>query len=852
MIRMRVIIGGMRLSVSGSNNNEISMDINKIAKKEKPNLAALRNSITGNSNATTSHTITESQRRRGEQQIKLNINREKRLRLLEQNERLQNIKKNVSMELDLQHQLTLEQLESEWRREMESDLTRLQQETMKNNELILRDEFEQRLVREQGQLFDQIRTEKERKLEDFRNHTTNRLEKELENEYQKRLDFHRERLEIEFNQAFFEQSNAINDQIRTDLEKQFNIEIESEEIRLEGLHQDRLLEREAQLKASIRIRLEQQAKQHMEEREAQLRAEYARRGRQLEEEIAMQIQSEIERDMREQTSLLEQEMREDVEMALARRKEEIRTLIERELSESYSEKLAERKSRLQERYDLLFQQNVDEIDSKLRSNIKSEMDRKIDDEFNSYKLSKEAEMQNELSKFRYEQESFLRETLSENYESKRKDWVKKLELEFDAREDASKKSILSEIDAQMRNERITRETDLDLLREETGLELEVEMEARLEEFRGRKMEEVATHLEKQLLKLEEIMRNKALIEVRRREGEIRKEIESQLGIKREEIRDRLKMLNEQMDKFREMAEEKMRDQIRTDFEAEISVEEEKLEEAQDVMDQLKSDDALLSKRQAWLGAIAGDKVDPLQQQGGLLGGKLGQGLGGSTLAGSIPKSTPILGGAPIGTQRPTLKPIRSPIAEEKSPTAAVLPKPVHTSIKPKLEPIIEVSEDGEETEFKIPKLITEELEEISTEESMITEEDESEISKVLEETLDDADQIIEMLSSEIEEREQVIENVIKKANVASLKKLDTPTLKPSSTTLKPVETSVLKPKTTTLMPSKAAVLKPSGTTLVSANNVLIPQENNESEKVSLISIADIAKEEIAQQKLEEE
>ena len=852
MIRIRVIIGGMRLSVSGSNNNEISMDINKIAKKEKPNLAALRNSITGNSNATTSHTITESQRRRGEQQIKLNINREKRLRLLEQNERLQNIKKNVSMELDLQHQLTLEQLESEWRREMESDLTRLQQETMQNNELILRDEFEQRLVREQGQLFDQIRTEKERKLEDFRNHTTNRLEKELKNEYQKRLDFHRERLEIEFNQAFFEQSNAINDQIRTDLEKQFNIEIESEEIRLEGLHQDRLLEREAQLKASIRIRLEQQAKQHMEEREAQLRAEYARRGRQLEEEIAMQIQSEIERDMREQTSLLEQEMREDVEMALARRKEEIRTLIERELSESYSEKLAERKSRLQERYDLLFQQNVDEIDSKLRSNIKSEMDRKIDDEFNSYKLSKEAEMQNELSKFRYEQESFLRETLSENYESKRKDWVKKLELEFDAREDASKKSILSEIDAQMRNERITRETDLDLLREETGLELEVEMEARLEEFRGRKMEEVATHLEKQLLKLEEIMRNKALIEVRRREGEIRKEIESQLGIKREEIRDRLKMLNEQMDKFREMAEEKMRDQIRTDFEAEISVEEEKLEEAQDVMDQLKSDDALLSKRQAWLGAIAGDKVDPLQQQGGLLGGKLGQGLGGSTLAGSVPKSTPILGGAPIGTQRPTLKPIRSPIAEEKSPTAAVLPKPVHTTIKPKLEPIIEVSEDGEETEFKIPKLITEELEEISTEESMITEEDESEISKVLEETLDDADQIIEMLSSEIEEREQVIENVIKKANVASLKKLDTPTLKPSTTTLKPVETSVLKPKTTTLMPSKAAVLKPSGTTLASANNVLIPQENNESEKVSLISIADIAKEEIAQQKLEEE
>jgi len=836
---MRVNIGGMRLSVSGSNNETLSEIGKNGVNNKKPNLATLRNSITGNSSATISHTVTESERRRQEQQIKLTINREKRLRLFEQNERLQNIKKNVSMELDLQQQLTIEQLESEWRREMEADLTRLQQETMQQNEVVLRDEFEQRLVSEQGQLFDQIRTEKERKLEDFRNQTNSRLEKELKNEYQKRLEFHRERLEIEFNQAFFEQSNALNDQIRKDLETQLEIEIQGEEVRLEGLHQDRLSERESQLRASIKIRLEQQAKQQMEERESQLRAEYARRGRQLEEEIAMQIQSEIEAEMRDQTSLLEQEMREDVEMALARRKDELRTLIERELSESYSDKIAERKSRLQERYDLLFQQNVDEIDTKLRSHIKTEMERRLDDEFTSYKLSKEAEMQNELSKFRYEQETHLRDTLAENYEGKRKDWIKKMELEYNAREDATKRSILSDIDSQMRNERITRETDLDLLREETGLELEVEMEARLEEFRGRKMEEVATHLEKQLLKLEEIMRNKALIEVRRREGEIRKEIESQLGIKREEIRDRLKMLNDQMDKFREMAEEKMREQIRGDFETEISGDEEKLEEAQEVMDQLETDDALLSKRQAWLGAIAGEKVDPLQQQSGLLGGKLGQSLGGQILAGQVPKSTPITGGAPISTQKPTLKPVRSPIiSSEQSSVTTILPKPVHTTIMPRLE-----SEIDTESEFKVPELISNVLEEI-------TEEEESEITKVLEETLDDADQIIEMLSSELEEREQVIEEVIKNANIGSLKKLDTPTLKPSSAVLKPVESSVLKPKTTTLMPSNAPVLKPSGAIMKPANKVLMPEKSSEISDV--VSLADIAKEEFAEQNIEEE
>ena len=109
-----------------------------------------------------------------------------------------------------------------------------------------------------------------------------------------------------------------------------------------------------------------------------------------------------------------------------------------------------------------------------------------------------------------------------------------------------------------------------------------------------------------------------------------------------------------------------------------------------------------------------------------------------------------------------------------------------------------------------------------------------------------------MLSSEIEEREQVIDNVIKKANVASLKRLDTPTLKPASATLRPIETTVLKPQTTTLMPAKARVLKPSDATLTPANNVLIPQENNEVGKIPMTSIADIPKEEIAEQKLEEE
>ena len=79
---------------------------------------------------------------------------------------------------------------------------------------------------------------------------------------------------------------------------------------------------------------------------------------------------------------------------------------------------------------------------------------------------------------------------------------------------------MSEVDAHLRNERLTHETDLDLLKEETALELEVEMEERLRDFKTRKEEEVATQLERQLDKREEIMRNKALIDVRKREAQI--------------------------------------------------------------------------------------------------------------------------------------------------------------------------------------------------------------------------------------------------------------------------------------------------------------------------------------------
>ena len=155
---------------------------------------------------------------------------------------------------------------------------------------------------------------------------------------------------------------------------------------------------------------------------------------------------------------------------------------------------------------------------------------------------------------------------------------------------------------------MTLDTTLDLVKEETALELELEMESRLSEFRLAKETEVAEQLERQLSKREEIMRNKALIEVRKREATIRAEIEAQLGLKRAEIRDRLTSLTEQMDQFKEMAEVKMREAIEGQIQGEIDTDQAKLVEAEQELARLGSEDVRVAKRQSWLQAISGDRM----------------------------------------------------------------------------------------------------------------------------------------------------------------------------------------------------------------------------------------------------
>jgi len=275
---------------------------------------------------------------------------------------------------------------------------------------------------------------------------------------------------------------------------------------------------------------------------------------------------------------------------------------------------------------------------------------------------------------------------------------------------------MSEIDAGLRNERLTFDTHLELLKEETALELEVDMEDRLEEFKQRKEEEVSSQLERQLDKREEIMRNKALIEIRKREALIRAEIEAQLGLKRAEIRDRLQNLTSKMDNFKETAEIKMREAVEKQVQGEIDADESEYRTRKEEFIDLQNLDTKAEKRQMWMQSISGqDRKQPitlpdpstLGAKTSALGATGGRPLRG-VLGGAGAEDKPSIGlsgmRAPQSSAKPLIptssliRPVKSPIAEGQPSLGVQLPQPIKKIGITKLEPVTEEIEAEIQTE----------------------------------------------------------------------------------------------------------------------------------------------------------
>ena len=675
----------------------------------KLSLSALRSQFTSSGKKSTDQALLTSARYRQEESIRKDVLRERKIRQAALNERIVAMQEAMEKDLMVQHELTLDALEKELRTSMDEELVELESSVLAREELRMREELNLRLQREVSALEEKYEVEQRSKLESYKAEIKENIQSDLLREHHSRLAIQKEKIELEYNQELQARIRSLEKEIEAEMESRYQQMEKNEISRIEESQKAKLAEREEQLRRGIRTRLEQQLRNRLKQREARLKAEYDRRSLRLEEDIAQQIQIELENKLRDESNDLEQRMREDVELAIARKRDELRVEIERQLESRHADRLNDRKSRLREKYDLTFSKAVEDISKSLKVEIEAELERRMQTDYETYRTSRESEIQNRLARFRYEREAELRDKLSESYSVKKQDWTERLELEFKSREAAARKAIMSEVDAQLRNERLTWEVDLDLLKDETAMELEMNMEERLRAFKARKEEEIAQQLERQLDKREEIMRNKALIDVRKRESQIRAEIEAQLGIKRAEIKDRLTNLSKKMDDFRALAEEKMRESITGQIEGEIQRDEAELQSREAEYTELQSTDMRVEKRQKWLQSISGQGTgQAIGMQGdaatvgampgglgasagrpmrGILGGQAAQptstiGLSGmrapTSRAGALGQS------APMGNLvRPVKAPVKQPINQ-----ANQLPTPVASRVvQPIAQPI---------------------------------------------------------------------------------------------------------------------------------------------------------------------
>ena len=95
--------------------------------------------------------------------------------------------------------------------------------------------------------------------------------------------------------------------------------------------------------------------------------------------------------------------------------------------------MSERKQRLRDRFDISFQQTVDDIEAGLTRQIEGELDRRIEHQFETYRLQREAEIGSQLARFRHDRENELRNEMEADHETRRANWVEQIEAEYSTR-----------------------------------------------------------------------------------------------------------------------------------------------------------------------------------------------------------------------------------------------------------------------------------------------------------------------------------------------------------------------------------------------------------------------------------
>ena len=168
----------------------------------KPSLADLRGSVIGTSSDSFEGTEKAIQSLDKESELRSRMDRERRLRLVEQSERLANMKSAMRKANEIIHDEEYRNLEDSLRSDLEEELSRIEQQVLEREESVLKQELMLRLEREEAQLNEMLSLEKDRRVKVSQQEIRDRLRQDMDEEFTRRQAFLSERMEIEAEQAF--------------------------------------------------------------------------------------------------------------------------------------------------------------------------------------------------------------------------------------------------------------------------------------------------------------------------------------------------------------------------------------------------------------------------------------------------------------------------------------------------------------------------------------------------------------------------------------------------------------------------------------------------------------------------
>ena len=165
---------------------------------ERVTLASLRSQFTSADTSSLDDALGTRARFRQEERLRADLRRERRLRQQAITERVNAMKANIAKDLATQHDMTLDALENELRSSMEAELETMERDALAAEESRVRHELDLRLERQIQAMHEQHGVEQHQRLEERKAEMKASIERQLHEEYDRRLAIQKERLKLDY------------------------------------------------------------------------------------------------------------------------------------------------------------------------------------------------------------------------------------------------------------------------------------------------------------------------------------------------------------------------------------------------------------------------------------------------------------------------------------------------------------------------------------------------------------------------------------------------------------------------------------------------------------------------------